>query len=71
MRVVMTGFAKNKIRETAWYIQSEFGKKYRDMFLYKYYIFFLQRYEELGERQKNPHVMLFVCREMLIFAAES
>lgn len=35
MRVVMTGFAKDKIRETARYIQSEFGKKYRDMFLYK------------------------------------
>ena len=72
MRVVMTGFAKNKIRETARYIQSEFGKKYRDMFLYKYYIFFLQRYEELGERQKKSPCNAFclprnayLCRRIL------
>lgn len=31
----MTGFARQKIRETARYIQSEFSKRYRDDFLYK------------------------------------
>lgn len=35
MRVVMTGFAKDKIRETARYIGVEFGKKYREIFLYR------------------------------------
>ena len=35
MRVLMTGFARQKIRETARYIRSEFGKRYRDDFLYK------------------------------------
>ena len=35
MKVLITGFARQKVRETARYIQSEFGKKYRDQFLYK------------------------------------
>jgi len=35
MRVLITNFARQKIRETARYIQSEFGKKYRDLLLYK------------------------------------
>ena len=35
MRVLMTGLARQKIRETARYIRSEFGKRYRDDFLYK------------------------------------
>ena len=35
MRVAMTGFAKQQIRETATYIQKKFGKKYRDNFIKK------------------------------------
>ena len=35
MKVTITGFAKRQIRETARYIQIEFGRKYRDIFLHK------------------------------------
>ena len=35
MRVIITGFAKQQIRETARYIQMEFGRKYRDIFMHK------------------------------------
>ena len=35
MRVTITGFARQQIRETARYIQIEFGRKYRDIFLQK------------------------------------
>jgi plasmid stabilization system protein ParE len=35
MKVTISGFAKQQIRETARYIQMEFGRKYRDIFMHK------------------------------------
>ena len=35
MKVTITGFAKQQIRETARYIQMEFGRKSRDNFIHK------------------------------------
>ena len=35
MKVIITDFAKRQIRETAIYVQMEFGRKYRDVFLHK------------------------------------
>ena len=35
MKVTITDFAKRQIRETARYIQMEFGRKYRDIFMHK------------------------------------
>ena len=35
MKVTITGFAKQQIRETARYINKEFGRRYRDNFMRK------------------------------------
>lgn len=49
MKVTITGFAKQQIRETATHIQMEFGRKNRDIFLHK--VQDVRRYLET-----NPHL---------------
>ncbi|MBO4550492.1 MAG: type II toxin-antitoxin system RelE/ParE family toxin [Bacteroidaceae bacterium] len=49
MKVTITGFAKQQIRETARYIQMEFGRKYRNIFIHK--VQDVRRYLAI-----NPHL---------------